>query len=388
MSGRAGALRPSSARALLAPISATALLGVTVGLGLPLTALVLAARGTPDSLIGVNSAAQFLGIMLCAPLAPRVIARAGLVGAMAVGLAGSAACFALLAAFDSFAAWTVIRFAFGGAEGLLFIAGETWINAAVDDRARARLVAVYTTALAAGFALGPLIITATGIAGPLPFLVGAAVTLAGLAPALAGAGTAPEIAGAPSRGPLRLLAAIPAAAAAAALFGVLDGGLVALLAVYGLDLGLDAPAAARLVTTLVAGAIVLQLPIGWLADRVDRHGALAAAAGVAAALMLALAAAGGSPALLHALLFALGGLIGAFWMFAMTLLGERFRGADLAAGNVGLTLAYGAGSVAGPAIGGAAMDLWPPHGLMIALAAMAAAVAALVEVRRRSVSGA
>ncbi|HEX9646615.1 MAG TPA: MFS transporter [Alphaproteobacteria bacterium] len=377
------AARPGPVRGLVAAISATTLLGTTIGLGLPLFALVLEARGTGETLIGVNSAAQFLGIMLCAPLAPGVIRRAGLVGAMNAGILGCAACLALLAAFDSFAAWAVVRFAFGGAEGLLFVAGETWINAAIDDRVRGRLVAVYTTSLAAGFALGPLIITATGADGPLPFLVGALVVLSGVVPVLIGARSAPTIAGVPSGGALRLLRAMPVAAAAAALFGVLDGGMVALLAVYGLSLDLEAPAAARLVTTLAVGAIVLQLPLGWLADRTDRRAAVAGSAAAGTVLLLAVAAFGASPIALHVLLFAIGGLLGSFWMFAMTLLGERFRGADLAAGNVGLTLAYGVGSVAGPALGGVAMELWSPHGLMAAMAAATGAFALSVEIGRR-----
>jgi MFS family permease len=295
-----------------------------------------------------------------------------------------AACFALFPAVDGYGAWLVIRFVFGAAEGFLFVAAETWINQAIDDRVRGRVVAIYTTALALGFATGPLIIAATGIEGPRPFLVGAGLVLAGLLLLLLGLGTAPGIAGVPSHGLLTLLRLIPVAAASAALFGLLDGGLISLLAVYGVAIGLDTAAAAGLVTTLVVGGIVLQLPIGWLADRTDRARTLAGCAAAGTAILLAVPAAVDEPVVMHGLLFVLGGVLGSFWMLAMTALGERFRGPDLAAGNVALTLAYGLGSVAGPAVGGLAMELWSPHGLMATLAAFTAAFAwfALAHARR------
>ena len=374
----------SRRRGLAAAIVTVAVFGVTIGLAVPLIALVLESRGTGEALIGINSAAQFLGIMLCAPLAPRLIARAGLTRTMLASVVVCAACLALFPALDGYVAWLVIRTVFGAAEGFLFVAAETWINQVIDDRVRARVVAAYATALAAGFATGPLIIAATGIDGPRPFLVGAGVVLAALLPLLLGLGAAPRIAGAPSHGPLALLRLIPVAAASAALFGLLDGGLIALLAVYGVAIGLDTAAAAGLVTTLVVGGIVLQLPIGWLADRTDRARTLAGCATVGTALLLAVPAAVDEPVVLHSLLFVLGGPLGSFWMLAMTALGERFRGPDLAAGNVALTLAYGLGSVAGPALGGIAMEVWPPHGLMAALAAFTAAFAwfALAHARR------
>ena len=68
----------------------------------------------------------------------------------------------------------------------------------------------------------------------------------------------------------------------------------------------------------------------------------------------------------------------------MILLGQKYSGGDLAAGNVGLTIAYGIGSVTGPALCGYAMELWRPHGLVVPLAILTAAFALFAATRGRT----
>ena len=365
----------SARRGLAAAILAAALLGLTIGLALPLISVVLERRGFGETLIGISAAAQFLGIVAGAALTPRLLPRFGLLSAMAAALAAAAVALVLMPAAGTYGVWLVLRFAFGAAEGLLFVATETWVNQAVGDSVRGRVAALYTTALAGGVALGPLLIRATGTEGAPPFLAGAGVLALGIALLGAAVGTAPRIEGAPSFGFFGYLAALPVAVGAAALFGFADGGLISMLAVYGLGLGFDEEKAASLLTALVAGGVATMLPIGWLVDRLDRRRIVVACAALAAAGVAAIPLLAASLAALYAVLFALGGLLGALWLVAMALMGERFRGTDLAGANVGLTFAYGVGSIAGPAVAGAALELWPPHGMMPAIAAGIAAFA-------------
>lgn len=362
-------------RGLVAAIACAALLGLTIGLAMPLVAVTMERQGFGGAPIGLSAAAQFLGIVAGAPLGPRCIPRFGLIPVMTAALAACAACLAAMPAVEAWAAWMALRFAFGAAEGLMFVATETWVNQAAGDSVRGRWVSAYTTALASGFALGPLLIRATGAEGALPFLAAAAATLAGIAALGLARGTAPRIGGARSFGFFGYLAALPVAVGAAALFGFADGGLLAMLTVWGLGLGFAAEDAAALVTALAAGGIALMPPIGWLADRVDRRRLVAASAAASAVAIALLPLLADAPWAVFAALFALGGLLGSLWLVAMALMGERFRGADLAAANVGLTFAYGAGSIAGPVVSGAALEAWPPHGMMPAVAVCVAVFA-------------
>jgi MFS family permease len=55
--------------------------------------------------------------------------------------------------------------------------------------------------------------------------------------------------------------------------------------------------------------------------------------------------------------FALGGAEGMIYALGVILLGQRFRGAELAAASVLYTGMWGAGTMLGPALVGAGMDL-------------------------------
>ena len=47
----------------------------------------------------------------------------------------------------------------------------------------------------------------------------------------------------------------------------------------------------------------------------------------------------------------------------MALVGQRFRGAELVTASAAFGLLWGLGGLAGPSLGGFAMDLWDPDGL-------------------------
>ena len=65
----------------------------------------------------------------------------------------------------------------------------------------------------------------------------------------------------------------------------------------------------------------------------------------------------------------------------MTVLGNRYSGTDLVAGAAAFTMAYGIGNLAGPALGGGAMDAWGPIGLPLAIGGACLVFVAVAAVR-------
>ena len=49
---------------------------------------------------------------------------------------------------------------------------------------------------------------------------------------------------------------------------------------------------------------------------------------------------------------------------ALSMAGDRFRGGDLVSVNAAMIIAYGLGGLVGPPVGGAAMDVRNPQGLL------------------------
>ena len=208
-------------------------------------------------------------------------------------------------------------------------------------------------------------------------LIGAVtlVVLAGLVPiACRLAGVFPE-----NRDPLLF----PLLMAAVFLSAFKEMTMGALLPVYGVRNGLSESAAAAMLTACYVGALLFQLPIGWLADRMNRYLLLILLifATLVGALLLPGMVALGRPLMW----FGLGlwiGLSTGIYIVAMTIVGQRFRGADLVTANASFGLLWGLGMLVGPFLSGSAMDIWDPHGFPGTLAVVAAVVLAIALVRR------
>lgn len=335
------------------------------GLTVPLLALVLNGQGVDSSLIGLNTAAQSLAVIAVAPIAPRWIGAIGPARAMIVGIGVSLFVFLLLPVFPNVYAWFPLRFIIGAAGAVQWIAGEAWVNQIAEDHRRGRVVGLYGAALSGGFALGPLILAQTGSEGWAPFLVSAAIFAVSATPLLLTASAAPTLEGQPSASLPKFLFLAPAAMLLNFAFAASDGALLTFLPIYGLHLGLNEQAALYLITLMGLGGMVFQLPVGWLADHMDRRllvagCVLAVLAGIAAMPFLVVEAPWN-----WLYIFLFGGALGVLYSLGVILLGERFRGADLAAATSVFTVMWGTGSIVGPAIGGAGMTLWGPHGLPV-----------------------
>lgn len=357
-------------RSLAAAMVAITVVALTMGLTIPLTSLVLEARGVDSTWIGLNTTAQFVGILLISPFVPRILAAWGLMRSMWVGIAVSVVTIGGMPILDYFPIWFVLRFALGCAEGVIFVAAETWLNEIADDRYRGRTIGIYGTMLAGGLACGPLLIELTGIEGAGPFFWAAGLIALSAAPLLTVARDAPRIDGSPTFKLWRYASLVPVIIGANLMFGLLDAAAMGLLPVYGRDIGFEASAAARLLTVLILGGLAGQLPLGWLAERVNPSKLVVVLALMVAIGFAVIPSIHQTTWLMQLILFAIGSAVGGLWTVGLVALGNRYNGADLAAAITVATIAYGVGSAIGPSIAGTAMSMAPPHGLMIGLAAV------------------
>lgn len=362
--GDAGGLRW---RPFAAVIVCLMVFDVTMGLSYPLFSLLLEGRGVSPFVIGLNASMLPLGLVLAAPFIPSLAARFG-AWRFAVGcIAVTAILLALFKTWASLGAWFVLRFLLGIAEGGLFAISEVWINQLASGRNRGRVIAVYASLLSLGFAGGPLLLPTTGTEGWPPFLVAIAFTLAGLMFMLAARRHIPAIRVERQASFLAFLPQAPTLLLAAFLFGVFDTATLSLFPLYGLSRGLDEATASYLLGVLIAGNIVLQFPLGWLADRLGRRRVMSACALATAFGALLVPAAIGTP--WQWPLVVIWGTTGfGIYTLALADLGDRFTGAELLAGTAALTAMFGLGGIAGPSLGGAAMQHFGPEGLPALLA--------------------
>ena len=348
---------------LAAAIASVTVFGLSIGQGAPLLPLLLEARGTDVTLNGVNAGAAFIGVLVGPLLAPRCMRRLGTRNFLLLCFALDIALTLSLKAFDSIAAWFVLRALLGLVGSSVFTAGEAWINLLAGDAGRGRIIGVYAAALSAGLGTGPLVLSLTGIQGWSPFVVNAAIVATATVPLLGAGDGADGFGHERGGGPLTMFARAPLIVAVVALFGLFEAALMALLPIWGLRVGLSVTMAAACLSAVYFGSIVLQVLIGWLSDRMPRVAALrlCGAAGLLGALLIAGVTL--SPWSLFAVLFVWGGVASGIYPVALSMAGDRFRATDLVAVNAAMIIAYGCGALVGPALGGMAMDAWNPRGL-------------------------
>ncbi|MBM3518421.1 MAG: MFS transporter [Alphaproteobacteria bacterium] len=370
-------------RSIAGATACIAVFAFTLGLSLPLLALIMERDGWDPSLIGLNAAAYAVAMMLFSPLAPWLARVFGTIPLLLACTALTAAMLALLPAFPDRAAWFVVRFVLGFAIGTMFVVGEAWINEATSDATRGRVISIYLTVLSAGYALGPLVIPLTGIDGYAPFLVGCAVVASASLPLLWAARVAPSFRVGGGVPMWRFARLIPHLIAGVLLLGVIIGTAEALFPVYAVQVGVSQAGAALMISVIVLGNTVLQLPIGWLADRMDRERLLVVLGGGALAGAVALPFVMGPAGAVWPVLFFWGGAVMGIYTLAMTILGQRFAGADLVAGSAAFSIVYAGGNVLGPPLTGVVMEWLGPKGLPLTMAASCALFLVLTLAYRR-----
>ena len=363
---------PARRLSLVAVMASIGVVGVTFGITTPLLSILMDGMGASRTLIGLNASMPAIAAILLAPVLPRFVARLGPRLFMTLSLAGVLATLLALPLWPSIPAWFLIRFLLGAAATGLFLVSEIWINQLAREGTRGRVIALYSTVLSLGLVIGALILPLTGVAGWPPFV--AAVTMTALAgvPLLFAGRDTPAMTTHGTGAVLRYLRQAPDAIGAAFLMGVLYFGIFSLLPLYGLSLGFDTAASARMVAVAGTGLVVCPLLVGWLADRMDRQRLLQGIVLVMLMCALALPWAMLSTWSRALLLFLIsGGLIGLYTL-GLTLLGQRYRGGRLAAANGAFVLMFGVGEMLGPPYMGAVMDLLPPHGFAWAVAGVCA----------------
>jgi MFS family permease len=302
-----------------------------------------------------------------APFLPRLASRWGSRKLIAGSLLATALLLPTFVFVPSVWFWFPLRLGLGIAAEVLLVLSETWANQMSNATSRGRTMAIYTAALSVGYAGGPAILSAVG-PGKLAFFIGAALAAFAILPLLHPRVQAPAKVEAHAGSMRRVLALAPLAMTVALVNAAVETAGLTFVPMYATGIGYSPQLALRLITTLMVGAIVLQLPIGYLADKVNSR-----------RLMLALALVTTASALLwpfllthtvvaFATVFLWGGLFVGIYTVALTDLGKRFQGAELIGIYSMMSVAWGVGALVGPSLVGAAMTVSSRFGLPVAIA--------------------
>ena len=354
-----------SMRGLIAVMASVGVVALIYSLVGPLLSVNLERRGISSVTNGALAAMPPIAVLLCGVFVPLVVRRLGAIASIVAGTTIAVLCLVLFPLLPSLPAWFALRFIMGISIGAIWIVSETWVNALAPDHARGKIIGVYVTVLSACSAGGPLLIGAMGVDGALPFFVSAAILALAVVPVpiAAAGGSVPTfhhhesipLREAARKAPLPMIAS------------VIHGGTMVvnmtLLPVYGLRMGVPEAQSVSLVTALIIGGMAAQIPVGHLLDRFNAGRVLMFCGTVQVIGAALLPFAIDNPSV-WVLLLVWGGFGNGIYTTSLTMLGRAFTKEELPSANTTFTMFWEFGAFVGPLLGGAAMWLWDPHGMI------------------------
>ena len=337
--------------------------------------------------LAIVTSGYFMGFLSGARLTPTLIRRVGLVRVFAaLGSFMSAGLIAFPLLAEPWA-WTVLRLLVGFCMSGIYVTAESWLNDAATNETRGKVLSAYMIAQTLGI-IGAQGLLTLGDAGTAGLFIGASILVSvSFAPILLSVAQAPATEVARPM-PLRdLFSGSPLGTVGIFLLGSVYATQSGMGAVFGTQIGLTTPQIALFIAMLFAGALVMQYPIGWLSDRMDRRKLIFGAA-VLGAISCAFGwMNGGELWPLMASAFFAGGVTTPLYALFLAYTNDYLPSEDMPAASGGLVLTFGIGAILGPLVTGWVMQQFGPFAFWLVLSITFSAIAlyALYRMTQRAV---
>lgn len=353
--------------------------------------LLMIGNGLQGSLLGVRGSiegfspfelslvmsAYFVGFLGGSRLTPVMIGRVGHVRVFAALGSLISAVMIIYPALANPVVWCLGRVLIGFCFSGVYVVAESWLNDASDNENRGKALSLYMLVMTLGMVAAQGLLLVGDPSDYLPFIIASIAVSVSFAPILLSISPTPMFETAKPMTLRELMTASPLGCVGMFLLGGVFSGQVGMSAVFGASVGLSIAQISGFVSSFYMGALVLQFPIGWLSDRMDRRLVIVLAAAVAGvAGCVGMLDPDHYPLLLGAG-FVLGGLTTPLYSLMIAHTNDFLSHEDMPAASGGLVFINGLGAVAGPMIIGWLMSdqLFGPAGYFLFMTALFAAIA-------------
>ena len=324
--------------------------------------------------LSVVMSAYFLGFLFSSRYTPKLIQRVGHVRVFAaLGSMVSAVLVSYPVLVEPWA-WTIGRTIIGFCFCGLYITAESWLNNAASNENRGKALSLYMIVQMAGIVFAQWIVSRGDVGGYTLFIIPSILVSLAFAPVLLSARPMPAFESTKPMKIGKLIRTSPLACFGMFMLGGVFAAQFGMSAVYGSRVGLSVGEISFFVSAIYVAALVLQYPIGWLSDRMDRRvliiwlSLIGAAGSLIAfvisdsfvAIVISGAIVGGTSNPLYALLIAY--------------TNDYLEREDMAAASGGLLFINGVGAITGPVIVGRMMDIIGNNGFWLFTSALMGAV--------------
>lgn len=338
-------------------------------------------------------AAYFLGFLFGSWAAPKMIRQVGHVRVFAALGSLISAILVIYPVYPDWVVWTLLRVLAGFCFSGIYITAESWINNTASNETRGQALSAYMIVQMIGIIASQVLLNLPDPTGFALFILPSVLVSLAFMPILLAPTPAPAFDTSRRLSFRRLFAISPLGCVGMLLTGGVFSAMFGMASVWGAQVGLTVSQISIFVGAMYVGGLVLQYPIGWASDRMDRRTLIMGLSVAATVAMLAAALLPLPFPILVGVAMILGGITNPVYALLIAYTNDFLPRDQMAGASAGLIFLNGFGAVFGPTATGWVMEQAGPSGFFLFIGILYAALAAYAVFRmtRRaapSVSGA
>lgn len=324
--------------------------------------------------MSVIMSAYFLGFLGGSQMAPDLIRRVGHIRTFAALGSVISAVLILYPAIADPIAWTLLRVVIGFCFSAVYVTAESWLNNSASNETRGQALSLYMIVQMSGLVAAQGLLVLGDPSGYILFVVLSVLVSLSFAPILLSVTPTPAFETTEPMSFLEVFHLSPLGCIGIFVMGAVYAALFGMSAVYGTQSDLSLAEISLFVGAIYVGGLLLQFPIGWISDRMDRRVLIAgvAAIGTVAAISAIYSS---SFYLLLIAAFAVGAMANPLYALLLAHTNDFLEPDQMAAAGGRLLFINGVGAVTGPLVVGGLMGWFGPQGFFLYLAVLMAGLA-------------
>jgi MFS family permease len=346
--------------------------------------LLMVGNGLQGTLLGVRGgiegfstfemsivmSAYFAGFLGGSRVAPEMIRRVGHVRVFAALASFISAILILYPAFAHPVAWALGRVAIGFCFSGVYVTAESWLNNSADNTNRGKALSVYMIVQMFGIVSAQVLLAMGDVSGYALFIVSSVLVSISFAPILLSISPTPAFETAKPMQLKTLIKISPLGCFGMFLLGGVFSAQFGMSAVYGVAAGLTIAQISLFVSSIYVGALLMQYPIGWFSDRVDRRLVILIVASLGGVMSLVAFSFDQYFGALLVAAFIIGGTSNPLYSLLIAYTNDYLEADDMASAAGGLIFINGMGAIAGPLATGKVMDTFGTQAFFMVIATL------------------
>ncbi|MGZ2257643.1 MFS transporter [Roseobacter sp. A03A-229] len=315
--------------------------------------------------MSIVMSAYFLGFLGGSRMAPGMIRRVGHVRVFAALASLISAVMILYPTVTEVWLWTLGRVLIGFCFSAVYVTAESWLNNAATNENRGQALSLYMIVQTAGIVLSQALLLTADPSGYVLFVIPSILVSIAITPILLSISPTPAFETTKPMSLRELAGYSPLGCVGMFLLGGVFSAQFGMASVYGAKAGLTVAQISTFVAMFFVGAVLLQYPIGWISDRMDRRFLILIVSAIGVGGSFLGMVLGGQFTLLLVSAFVVGGMSNPLYSLLIAHTNDFLQHEDMAAASGGLIFINGLGAILGPIITGYMMDIVGPGGFYL-----------------------